>query len=87
MMIRGHLWPRLQTGAEGRRTGLGTAFLIAPMVISGVGIQVATSPVWRTGLAWVHGISSGAFLLAYFGHLALRGWQPASLLVSRRQQG
>ncbi len=87
MMVRGHLWSRLQTGGEGRRTGLGAAFLIAPMVISGVGIQVVTSPAWRTGLAWFHGFASGAFLLAYFGHLALRGWQPSSLLVSRRQQG
>ena len=40
MMVRGHLWSRLQSGAEGRRTGLGAAILIAPMVISGVGIQV-----------------------------------------------
>jgi hypothetical protein len=46
------------------------------MVISGYGIQVATSPVWRGGLAWVHGVSAGLFLLAYFGHLAFRGWQP-----------
>jgi hypothetical protein len=76
MMVRGHLWPKLGRSAEGRRTGLGAAFLIAPMVISGYGIQVATSPVWRGGLAWVHGVSAGLFLLAYFGHLAFRGWQP-----------
>jgi hypothetical protein len=87
MMVRGHLWSRLQSGAEGRRTGLGAAILIAPMVISGVGIQVVTSPVWRSGMAWTHGTASGAFLLAYFGHLAFRGWQPTSLLMSRRQQG
>ena len=67
--------------------GLGAAILIAPMVISGVGIQVVTSPVWRSGMAWTHGTASGAFLLAYFGHLAFRGWQPTSLLMSRRQQG
>ena len=88
MMVRGHLWTRLQSGgAEGRRTGLGVAFLIAPMVLSGVAIQVATSPLWRTGFAWVHGISAGSFLLAYIGHLAIRGWQLGNLVISERQQG
>lgn len=77
MMVRGHLWSKLRKGPEGRRTGLGAAFLIAPMVFSGYGLQVVTSPVSRSGLAWAHGISACAFLLAYFGHLALRGWQPA----------
>jgi hypothetical protein len=87
MMVRGHLWPRLQSGAEGRRTGLGTALLIAPMVLSGVGIQVATAPAWRGGLAWAHGIGSGAFLLSYAGHLVLRGRRPGSPPASRDPQG
>jgi hypothetical protein len=86
MTVRGHLWSRLQAGAEGRRTGLGTAFLLAPMVVSGASIQVVTSPAWRTGWTWAHGIASGGFLLGYLGHLTLRGWQPARLLVSRGQQ-
>lgn len=87
MMVRGHLWNRLQSGgAEGRRTGLGAAFFIAPMVMSGVGIQVVTSPAWRIGFGWVHGISAGIFLLAYFGHLAFRGWQPGSQAVSEHQR-
>ncbi len=87
MMVRSHLWPRLQTGAEGRRTGLGAACLIAPMVFSGVGVQVATSPAWRGGLGWIHGVGSCAFLLAYFAHLARRAWQPSRQAVPRRQQG
>lgn len=69
MAVRGHLWARLRKGPEGRRTGLGAAFLIAPMVLSGYGIQVVTSPLWRSGLAWTHGLSAGLFLLAYLGHL------------------
>ncbi|WP_243385005.1 hypothetical protein [Geothrix alkalitolerans] len=72
MTVRGHLQARLKKGPEGRRTGLGSAFLIAPMVLSGYGIQVVTDPAWRTALAWVHGISAGLFLLAYLGHLLLR---------------
>lgn len=71
MMVRGHLWARLKKGPEGRRTGLAAAYLIAPMVLTGYGIQVVTDPAWRTGLAWAHGISAGVFLLAYLGHLAL----------------
>ncbi|MFZ1376523.1 MAG: hypothetical protein WAS25_08005 [Geothrix sp.] len=79
VMARGHLWPRLGQTLEGRRTGLGAAVLIAPMVFSGYGLQVATSPVGRNGLAWIHAISAGLFLLAYAGHLALRGWRPSVL--------
>jgi hypothetical protein len=87
MMVRGHLWNRLQAGGEGKRTGLASALLIAPMVLSGMGIQVVTSPAWRTGFAWAHGTSAGAFLLAYFAHLTLRGWQAGERLVSERLQG
>ena len=76
MLVRGHFWVRLQGGAEGLRTGLGAALLIAPMVLSGGAIQVVTSPVWRTGFAWAHCFCSGAFLLAYLGHLAPNRRQP-----------
>ena len=72
VMVKGHLQARLRKGPEGRRTGLGAAFLIAPMVLSGYGIQVVAEPAWRTGLAWAHGLSAGLFLLAYLGHLTLR---------------
>jgi hypothetical protein len=74
MMVRGHLQPMLQGQREGRGTGMGAASLIAPMVLSGYMVQVATSPALRTCYAWVHGVSAGAFLLAYVGHLALKGW-------------
>jgi hypothetical protein len=69
MAVRGHLQLRLKKGPEGRRTGLGAAFLIAPMVLSGYAVQVAVDPLWRSGLAWAHGLSAGGFLLIYLGHL------------------
>lgn len=69
MAVRGHLWARLGKGREGRRTGLATAFLIAPMVMTGYGVQVVTSLAWRSGLGWAHGLSAGVFLLTYLGHL------------------
>ena len=83
MMVRGHMWSRLGKGPEGRSTGLGLAIVIAPMVLSGYGIQVVSSPVYRTALAWVHSCSTGLFLLAYFGHLTLRGWQLSILSAAR----
>lgn len=87
MMVRGHLQARLKKGPEGRSTGLGAAFLIAPMVLSGYGVQVVTSPAWRTGLSWAHGISAGLFLLAYLGHLFLPHAQPAAHPVAESPQG
>ncbi|WP_026853225.1 hypothetical protein [Geothrix fermentans] len=69
MTVRGHLQAKLKRGSEGRRTGLGAAFLIAPMVLSGYAVQVVTGPAWRTAFSWAHGLSAGLFLLAYLGHL------------------
>ncbi len=69
MVVRGHLLGRVGQGRAGLRTGLGAALLMAPMVLSGVGIQVVTDPAWRTALAWCHGLSASGFLLAYLGHL------------------
>ena len=69
VLVRGHLWARLRAGTGGRRTGLGIAFLIAPMVLSGYAVQVAVDPAWRAACSWSHGISAGLFLLAYAGHV------------------
>ncbi|WP_257313265.1 hypothetical protein [Geothrix fuzhouensis] len=69
MTVRGHLQAKLKRGREARRTGLGAAFLIAPMVLSGYAVQVVASPAWRTAFSWAHGLSAGLFLLAYLGHL------------------
>ncbi len=77
MMVRGHFAVKLRVlSREGRRTGWGLAALILPMVASGYGVQVVTDPRWRTGLAWVHGVASILFLLAYLGH-GLRFWWQA----------
>ena len=69
MMVRGHLRARLRQGPQGRRSGLGAAFLIVPMVFGGYAMQVVTSPAARTAFAWAHGLGAGLFLLAYLGHL------------------
>jgi hypothetical protein len=79
MVVRGHFLTQVRKGQGGFRTGLGAAVLIAPMVLSGGGIQVVTDPAWRTALAWGHGLSASFFLLAYLGHLLLPRALPRDL--------
>ncbi|HJV90468.1 MAG TPA: hypothetical protein VJ623_09200 [Holophagaceae bacterium] len=75
MMVRGHFAAKLRVRSrEGRRTGWVLAALILPMVAAGYGVQVVTDPRWRTGLAWLHGVASSLFLLAYLGHGLRFGW-------------
>ena len=70
MMVKGHVLPALRAGGRrGRATGLGLAAILAPMVLSGYGVQICVDPVWRTGLAWVHGPAAVLFLLVYLVHL------------------
>lgn len=71
MIVRGHTVPALRAGVRsGRTTGLVIAAFLAPMVLSGYGMQICVDPAWRTALAWVHGPTSLLFLVAYAGHLA-----------------
>lgn len=64
----GHVAPRLFRPWARRATGLGLALLFAPMVLSGVLLQVAESEGSRLTWAWVHGISSLVWAVAYLGH-------------------
>jgi hypothetical protein len=52
------------------------ALVLAPMILSGYGVQVVAAPGWRVGLAWVHGVFSLLFLAGYGVHLA-RTWAQA----------
>ena len=70
MLVRGHVLPALRAGTrKGRSTGLLLAAILAPMIVSGYGLQLCVDPGWRAALAWVHGPSSLVFLLAYGAHL------------------
>ena len=70
VVLRGHLLPKLRNRArEGKRTGLTLGLLVAPMVLSGYGIQVAVDARWHAALAWIHGVSSLVFVSAYLVHL------------------
>lgn len=70
--VRGHLLMKLRAGGrEGRRTGLVLGLLIAPMALSGYGIQVVTDARWHVALAWVHGLSGLVFTAGYLIHLVV----------------
>ncbi|BDU73032.1 hypothetical protein [Mesoterricola silvestris] len=94
LVVRGHVAPALESGTRrGRRSGLWVAAILAPMILSGYGMQICVDPGWRAALAWVHGPSSLLFLAAYGFHL--RGKrrrlallpQPAQHVVQEHVQG
>lgn len=64
----GHVSPRLFRPWARRATGLGLALLFAPMVVTGVLLQVAESEASRTLWAWAHGLSSLVWAGAYLFH-------------------
>lgn len=69
MLVRGHVVPMWRNGRPGgRASGVFLALILAPMALSGYAVQVAVEPQWRLALAWVHGITSLLFLLAYGVH-------------------
>lgn len=77
-MVKGHGMPGLRKKRH-RTSGLGLISLAVPMVLSGYGIQVATSPEVQLACRWVHGISVGLFLVASAFHAiaTIRAAMPA----------
>ena len=70
MIVKGHALPHFRAGTRaGRGSGVGAGLLLAPMILSGYGIQIVVDPAWRLGLAWIHGPFSLLFILAYAAHL------------------
>ena len=69
MVVRGHVLPMWRNGRPGgRASGVLLALVLAPMVLSGYAVQVAVEPGWRLTFAWIHGVTSLLFLLAYCVH-------------------
>lgn len=65
-----HVLPKLRgNGTGGRRTGLLLLGLIVVMTVSGYLLQTATAGGWRTGAAWVHGVSGTLFAVMLTAHL------------------
>lgn len=71
MLVRGHVLPMWRNGKHGgRASGILLALILAPMMLSGYAVQVAVEPSWRLTFAWIHGVTSLLFLLAYGVHQA-----------------
>jgi hypothetical protein len=65
-----HILPKMQMkSAPARRSGVWSAILIAPMVVSGYLLQVSTSDTMRTSMAASHWIASALFVGGYVAHL------------------
>lgn len=68
-----HVIGNLRRGERrGRRTGPGLLVALVPMILSGYLIQTTVTEGWRQVWVVVHLVSSGAWLLAFAGHLARR---------------
>ena len=69
MVALRHVWRHLQSGMrEGRRSGLVTVLVLAPMILSGYLIQAVTEEGWLQAMAFSHiatGIIYGVGLLAH----------------------
>lgn len=66
-----HILPKYRFGdGTKRKSGLTTAILIAPMVLSGYFLQVATHETLREAMAIAHWIASGIFVIGYALHFA-----------------
>lgn len=81
LIAREHILDRVRNGRAlgGRRSGVATVLLAAPMILSGYGVQVVTSPSGRLSLGLTHLLSGVAFALFFGLHL----WMAAR----RRQAG
>jgi hypothetical protein len=70
LLWRDHVWKRVRTGFPVRRpTGLVLFALFVPMVLSGVGVQVAEADWARTLAVWTHAVSGILWCVAYVVHL------------------
>lgn len=64
-----HIWKHVRTGVRrGRRSGLASMWLAAPMVITGYLVQVTTHEGWLAVVAWAHIVTGAAFAAGVLGH-------------------
>lgn len=69
LLWRAHVWARWRGGyPHRRRTGIGLALLLPPVVVSGYVLQTRFGEPWRTGWIWVHGLTSSLWLVLYAAH-------------------
>jgi hypothetical protein len=65
-----HIWAKFRNRFAPRRpTGVWSMAAIAPMVLSGYLLQVATADATRRAMAVAHWVASALFVVFYAGHL------------------
>lgn len=68
-----HAWMHWKKGVpQGRRSGIGLALTLVPMVVSGYLIQTTVSEGWRTAWVVVHCAASALWIAGYLGHQLAR---------------
>jgi len=74
-----HIAPKIENRSLARKkTGIGSLWMIAPMVLSGYLMQVVTSETAILAMKVMHWVSSSIFVLAYGVHQLLRAKNGAS---------
>lgn len=91
MIALRHIWPHFRAGVKyARRSGIATAAVIAPMVLTGYLVQAVTHVPLLTALAWSHLALGTVFALGAAAHVAVtrrprqRRDDPVSISRSRR---
>ena len=75
MLFRSHTLRKLTSlNAGNRRTGWTSLVSFSAMALSGYLLQVASDPVWLSGLVWAHVSTSLIFVTGYGAHLVI-GWR------------
>ena len=69
-----HIWRSLKSSLPtGRKTGVTTALLFGPMVLTGYLIQVVTTPLWLDVLGWTHLALGLVCAVGIFAHRTVVG--------------
>ncbi len=75
MLFRSHTLRQLVSpNAGNRRTGWTSLVSFSAMALTGYLLQVASDPVWLSGLVWAHVTTSLTFVVGYGVHLVI-GWR------------
>lgn len=73
LIWRLHVWERVRSGFRARRrSGLGLAAVVFPMIASGYLLQVSESEGWRTAWIVVHVATSLFWIAVYVWHQSSR---------------
>jgi hypothetical protein len=70
----------------GAVTGLSTGGIALAMIASGYGLQVTATEWIRLALAWAHGLSGGAFVLALGVHAVVALRAARTVMAARRER-